>query len=541
MASKKNKKKKKKNASPRPEEKPSPKREKEKTPLARDLLVAALSGVMVYMASHPLDVKPLAFVGYVPLLALVLGRTMRRAAFAGYVFGFVCYGLSAFWVRHVHPAAMIPMAAVLGLYTMVFALFVAGIRTRFRSILFLAVPAGWVAVEWLRSNLSVLSFHWFTTGHAFAEWLPFIQIADVTGIYGVSFVVMTVNWVLLEAGYAVLRGGRPPVGKTVYAAMLLAAVLGYGFWRMNAVETVPGPKLLAVQGNVPQSVKELATLEDKEVIFRDHLELSRPFFTDNSIDMVVWPETMVPWRVESEPWLTGYLSNMAARTGRAVFVGSQELRLDEHSIYGYNSAYFFDRSGRMAGRYRKTFLVPIGEYIPLVGVLPVFPKLFSFFTPYGVSGFHSGDNLTVFDLDDRKFGCLICFEVSAADLVRELKRDGCDFILNLSNDAWFRTSAELDMSRAQGIIRAVESRIAVVRVVNAGITSFIDPLGRAEDLVVGGKTKQVSGHLAREVPVTSCGSIYARVGDLFSILVLFFASALAVWAAARRARGRKSP
>jgi apolipoprotein N-acyltransferase len=230
---------------------------------------------------------------------------------------------------------------------------------------------------------------------------------------------------------------------------------------------------------------------------------------------------MLPWRIEEEPELMRFFLDFAKRSHSAVILGSQEHVPVEKGVQYYNSAYYLDNSGRVAGRYRKQFLAPIGEYVPFKDWMPLLPKFFGLFTPYGTSGFNHGNESGIFELGGRKFGILICFEISAPELVRKLKSSGADFVVTISNDAWFEDSAELDLAREQALIRAVESRIGIVRTVNGGISSFIDPVGRARDLEAGGARKMVEGRMFGSIAYTNSGSTYAEIGDVFAAILGF--------------------
>jgi apolipoprotein N-acyltransferase len=495
---------------------------KKNPPLWRDALITALSAAILFLAFHPVALRHLIFIGFVPWFALILARRPRRAAFIGWLGGFLWYGLAVSWVTKVHILGPLPIAAILGLYTMVFALIIAAAREKCRRWLFILAPAAWVSIEFIRSIVGALSFHWFIAGHSLAEWLPFIQIADITGIYGVSFVIIAVNFAVLEFADAIVRKRRIHAAPLVFAAALAAAALAYGFVRMSQLEVKQGPSALVAQGNIPQFVKERpgeAGNKTKEEIFDDHIRLAQPAMGDCAVDIVIWPETILPWALEEEPELARFFSDFAKRARAALLLGSQERVITETGIEYYNAAYYLDNRGRIAGRYRKSFLAPIGEYVPFKDWLPFLPKFFGLFTPYGTSGFAQGREQGVFDLAGRRFGVLICFEISAPELVRRLKCAGADFVVTISNDAWFEDGAELDMSRAQTIVRAVESRVGVVRAVNGGISSFIDPAGRARDFEAAGKKKMVEGRLFGNVSFTESRSVYALIGDAFAALL----------------------
>ena len=157
------------------------------------------------------------------------------------------------------------------------------------------------------------------------------------------------------------------------------------------------------------------------------------------------------------------------------------------------------------------------------------PRMLGYMTSYGITGFTPGEALPSFELNGSVFGVCICYEISVPRIARRFKAGGCDFMLTISNDAWFKDSAELDFSHDQAVMRAIESRIGVARVVNGGITSFVDPLGRVEILERNGRQKMVEGTLTGRVKSTEAVSVYARVGDVFAVLATAFSIFCLAW------------
>ncbi len=225
--------------------------------------------------------------------------------------------------------------------------------------------------------------------------------------------------------------------------------------------------------------------------------------------------------------------------------------VDRHPERPHNSAWFFRRGGEFGGRYDKINLVPLSEYVPFKESFRWLHDRLQSFVPPAFVSFEHGAGPAEFEVrssgataDEAKSYIVsphICFEVSFPELVRAQVLEGADVILSISNDAWFKRTAELDLARIHAIFRCVETRRGMARVVNAGISSIMDPLGRARDLVVDGELKEVRGVLGGVVPTSRVESFYVRHGDVFSNVVLTLALGFAVFggavAAMRRLRG----
>src|SRR5574337_504903 len=252
-----------------------------------------------------------------------------------------------------------------------------------------------------------------------------------------------------------------------------------------------------VQGNIPQDLKFESTEEDQVQILKKYSDLSMSV-KGKSIDLLVWPETMMPGLLNINPELTGrkidVLSQLTAvqlaqELNTNLLLGSLALTLvGEEQIY-FNSAYYYNREGRFVDRYDKIHLVPFGEFTPLKKYFPFLAKL----VPYEI-GLTHGNRRTLFHLNTLEngsftFGSSICYEDTVPSLIRKFKKDGVDFMLNITNDGWFRNSAELDQHLAIMVFRAIENRICMVRAANTGISSFVAPDGAIYATLIDPKGK----------------------------------------------------
>jgi apolipoprotein N-acyltransferase len=311
--------------------------------------------------------------------------------------------------------------------------------------------------------------------------------------------------------------------------LLLLAILFYGFYWLRHYTPQEGPTICLVQGNIPQDLKFESTEEDQIQILKKYSDLSMNL-KGTPIDLLVWPETMMPGLLNINPELTGrkidVLSQLTATQlaqdlNTNLLLGGIALTLvGEEQIY-FNSAYYYNREGKLVDRYDKVHLVPFGEFTPLKKYFPFLANL----VPYEV-GLTPGSRIVLFHLDTLKngsytFGASICYEDTVPSLMRKFKKGGADFMLNITNDGWFRDSAELDQHLAIMVFRSVENRICMARAANTGISSFVAPDGTIYDKLsdLTGRYREISGTLINCIKlVKRYNTFYTICGDWFAIL-----------------------
>jgi apolipoprotein N-acyltransferase len=322
------------------------------------------------------------------------------------------------------------------------------------------------------------------------------------------------------------------------AAGIVAGVCLYGYIRMSTVTLQRAQRVAMVQASVPQEMKEaLEGTYDPLGGLTKYLNASAAIPVDQKIDLLVWPETVVlsPYTLNVDPSILKDALAVDARFAQAslgrlaqthdayFLAGSTSFLPASHGYVSdpvvasripsgnwgrrYNSAYLLDPNGRYVDRYDKMHLVPFGEYIPLRSTLPFLAN----FVPFDAS-LSEGEKQTIFQIERNgrtlKFGVLICYEDTDSELARRLRRDGADFFVNISNDAWFGLS-ELDQHYVTARFRAIENRVGVVRSGNNGLSGLIDPLGRSVILLGKNEIGSASGDLW----ITGSRSLFTQVGD----------------------------
>lgn len=498
------------------------------------IFLPVVSAILLILSFPGFDFEFLAWFAFVPLLYAIEGKKPFQAFLISYLAGVLFFLGTIYWLVHVTLPGMLIVVLYLALYFGIFGLSFACCAVRYTpyAVLFFT-PALWVALELVRSRLFG-GFGWALLGHSQSYFLPIIQIADLSGAYGVSFLIMIIN----TAVFLTLRDFRK--SKEGLFPYLMAAVflvflaLTYGIFRLNNIFTGQRLRVAVIQGNIPQSEKW--DYGFREEILRKYESLTGQAAGTGQVDLVIWPETSVPGYIETERDLFDRIKSLASRIKTPVLVGAPDEDLSLKDTY-YNSALLFAGDGRLLGRYDKIHLVPFGEYVP-------FKKILSFverFARSPIGDFTAGRDYMVFSfpitrsfknantswrlLKNVRFSCLICFEDIFPDLARRFVERGAVFLVNITNDAWFGPTSAAYQHAQSSVFRAVENRTNVIRAANTGFSCFIDQKGKITAAVrKNGSSLFVDGFAVQEITLSNARTFYAVYGDLFAYLC--FAAAL---------------
>lgn len=485
------------------------------------LALAILSGIALVLAFPPFGAGFLAWGALVPLFFSLDGVSRRTAFLLGSASGLAFYLGTVYWVIHsmynfggvplgVSILVMLSLVLYLSLYAGVFALLVsvaAGFDRLAKVMLF---PAFWVMLEYLRGHLFT-GFPWVLLGYTQSQYLPLIQISDITGVWGVSYLIAAFN----AAAFFVLRHlvkkeERVPLLPAGAAIALLSLTLVYGMLRMNNVDKeVSGWSAMKVgiaQGSIDQSVKWDGGYQQKT------LDIYKDLTTKAGLEsarLVIWPETAIPFYFEAEKIKDGFIGSIMRDTGTYVLTGSPSYNYNPVSgeVSYYNSAYLLSPAGEALGRYDKIHLVPFGEYVPLRSILP-FKKLTA-----GVGDFNEGPGPVPIMFEGGGIGTLVCFESIFPEIARGAVKNGATMLANLTNDAWFGYTSAPYQHFGMAVFRAVENKSYLVRAANTGISAVIDPNGRIrKETRLFERTVIVDEIRLRQGGLT----FYSRYGDAFA-------------------------
>ncbi|MGA2279703.1 MAG: apolipoprotein N-acyltransferase [Verrucomicrobiota bacterium] len=520
-------------------------------------LLATGAGFLLTAAFPKIGIAGCAWIAPAILIAAAYGKRGGDAFCVGYVAGLVHFLSSLYWLLLI-PVTGFPilgwaaLAMYLALYPAVWVWLVSKCGLRIadcgfeswseRLLWSLSGATIWVALEMVRARL-FSGFPWNPLGASQFQLIPLIQIASVTGVYGVSFLVV---WVSLSLFSGVRMIFRRPASRMAWQVEILlplaavAALFAFGFARING-QNPPSATLRVtlVQPSFPQSLIWDPNANTHR--FHQLLELSEKALT-NQTDLLIWPESAVP-EFDTASYVT--ITNLACTHHVWLIFNAEDFAwrsgTGTNSEYdAFNAAFLFGPDGRFRRVYHKQNLVIFGEYIPLVRWLP----FIKWFTPI-TGSFASGTNVVPFEMErlpparldtkesvqpaetvlgapDRvKTATLICFEDVFPELAREYVQDDTDFLVNLTNDGWFGEGAAQWQQAAAGVFRAVENGVSLVRCCNNGVTCWADATGRLREIFKD-QTGSVygSGAMTVEIPVGAKreATFYNRHGDWFGWL-----------------------
>ncbi len=392
-----------------------------------------------------------------------------------------------------------------------------------RAVLALFAAAVWVAMEMVIARF-LSGFPWNLLGCSQFRLIPLLQIASVTGVYGVSFLMVWTSVCLAAALARVLHSPRARPGfavELVLPALVLALVFGFGFRGSLRPDAGPTLRMVLIQPSIPQTL--IWDPANDEVRFRELLGLSRQAAT-NGARLVIWPEAAVPklLRYDQETFdaITGFAQSnqlwMIIGADDAEPRGAKDPRTGRQQADYFNSSFLIGPGGRPAATYKKRALVIFGEYVPLARWL----SFLKFFTPIE-GGFTPGEKPVHFRMTDPEVQCsvLICFEDIFPHLAREYVTEDTDFLVNLTNNGWFGEGAAQWQHAAAAVFRAVENGRSLVRCSNNGLTCWVDRHGRLREIFADAQGSVYGqGAMVLDLPFhdrVPGQTFYNRHGDLF--------------------------
>jgi apolipoprotein N-acyltransferase len=519
------------------------------------LTAVLLSGAALSAAFPSYDKPFLAWVAFVPLFC-VLARCRPTAAFAlCFVWGVAFYTGIFIWLFDL-PQYNILHHALLGVYlcplTGLFGwIFCFLFRRVGPGAALSAAPFTWVAHEYLRSNFYFLSLPWALLGHSQYQNPTVIQMAEFTGVFGISFWIMTVNSALTaivvllakeQAGSAVGLFSRRAAGWVAAVAAMSVGLTVYGRIQLAQEPTGREFKISVIQPSIDQEEK----WDPKKAaeIMRILSDLTDTAAKEKP-DIVVWPETATPKSISMDRKLYEQVRGIAESAGVPLLFGSAQLakfKVGEADSARYkNSAYLVPpaRSDDRVQHYEKIRLLPFGEYLPHADHIP-WNRLY---VP-DVQGYVPGSEYVVFRQGPAIFGVPICWENIFAEDSRRFVQEGARFLVNITNEAWFGNSAAPYQFLSMNVFRAVENRVYVVRCANTGVSGFIDPQGRVVSRVADTSGVEIGtrGFITDTVRLSGANTFFTRNGDLFarvcSAVSVFMLAALipSAWVLAQRRR-----
>ncbi|MDK9717978.1 MAG: apolipoprotein N-acyltransferase, partial [Trichlorobacter sp.] len=350
----------------------------------RPALLALLSGLLITLSFPKADLSFLAWIALIPLLTTLEGQSPKAAFKLGFVTGLTAYAGLLYWVMivmgdygHLPLFATIPLWLFLSAWLALFyglATWTTVMGERYGIKSALLMPLAWVGADYLRSIL-LTGFPWTMLGHSQYRLLPLIQVADLTGVFGITALLVLANVVFYRVIRALSGAEIPyPAKSAVVFVLALTSALGYGFFRLNSPLPTTAPlKVALIQGNIDQAVKWSPAF--REATLDIYTNLSRQAVAQQAADLLVWPESAAPFFFQENSPSSDRIRNLSRELKANLLFGSPAAELRSGNYTNLNSAYLIGADGSEIGRADKMHLVPFGEYVPLARLLPFVNKL----------------------------------------------------------------------------------------------------------------------------------------------------------------------
>jgi len=490
--------------------------------LKKDISLSILSGLLLILSFPVFNLWICAWFGFVPVFFALNNKSKKEAFLLFFITGLIFWSGVIYWLIHVTLAGVIILIIYLALYFGVFGLIIRPFTKRSTLSTLIFIPSAWVLLEYIRSFL-LTGFPWAVLGYSQFKNLPVIQIADITGAWGVSFLLIFVNTAIVEIIWLKKQNLLARLKKVmILAGLFLVLVLSYGFlslsWHTQAVSKQK-LKIAVIQGNIPQELKwdpqAMSFILNKYVKLTEKASKSNP-------DLIVWPEASSPGLLGEDDWVFDNIYLLAKSIKSPLLIGT--VRKDQGAYF--NSSIIIDNNGLIVGQYDKLHLVPFGEYIPLKKYLPFLE------TVVPIGDINAGKEYALFKIPNQnlksqnKFAVLICFEDLFPELSCEFVRRKAEFLVNITNDAWYKKSSAPYQHLQASVFRAIENRVPLVRSANTGISAFISSTGNIFSVVRDKNNKDifVDGFAIEEISIKDKKlSFYTRFPRAFiGICLLIF-------------------
>lgn len=497
---------------------------------------SAISGLLLVFCFPTFDLYPLAWVAIVPFLVSLSDKRPKEAFISGALFGIFYFSGTIYWIYYsinhyggISLVASLGLVFLLSLYLSLYpGIFGLLFSTKIRSTrlpAMLLAPVFWTALEFLRSY-ALTGFPWSSIGYSQYRFLYGIQFADITGIYGVSFAVLALNGAIADIFITKRRRSEMPLfpRSQIYIGystlvLFLFLIIPYGYLRLHEHRHGNPVRVSIIQGNIEQDKKWEPEYQDETI--RIYKELSKKAAV-SSPRLIIWPETALPFYFRYDVARTNDLIAFQRHLNSSLLFGTVLVQRPQSAVAPAlltNSAVLLDNSGNISFTYDKIHLVPFGEYVPLRSILFFIDKLVA-----GIGDYVPGHKVMKAETAFGRFGTFICYEIAFPGLVRKFYSKGGDFIVTITNDAWFGRTAGPYQHFSMAVFRAIENRKPVLRAANTGISGYIDSSGR-----IISKTPLFERRIETvEMMTDKTRTFYSRYGDIFSYICIIIALLLLI-------------
>ncbi len=489
------------------------------------------SGIMLCLSFPRANLSFLAWFALVPVLISIRNDYQKKVFPKAFIAALIYFTCSLSWITEtminyggmsklLSAVALLLLTLYLSLYPAL-AMWAAEFLRKKNIPFALSLPVAWTGAEYARA-IMLTGFPWNSLGYSQYASLPLVQIAELTGVYGLTFLIVLVNSCIFEVFFT--EWGSAKKRKSIFAglaAVCFLAIYGYGIMRLRQFDgTAEGKriKIGIVQGAIDQDKKW--DPKYRYDIVKKYITETRKILKEEPA-LIVWPESATPfyyrygsaYQYEQNVSMKQAVNNVIKNTETWLLTGTPDR--DKENRH-YNSAVLISPEGEIADTYHKIHLVPFGEYVPL-------RKLLFFVEKITVleGDVAPGDDYVVFETPRFSFSAYICYETAFSNLVRKFKKNGAEFLVNLTNDTWFGDSSGPYQHFSMTVFRAVENRTPVIRVANTGISGYFNAAGRILERTELFQTAALTRDIRMPSSAFNHQTFFTKYGNLFGQICLF--------------------
>jgi len=487
----------------------------------KEIILASISGLLMPLAFPNFNLSFIVWFALVPLIIAVFKSSPAKGLLLSTITGTVFHLGLVYWVTiSMTSYGKLPLAIsilVLILFSFVLSIFISipiclscYVKKHLNFSFLLTLPLFWTSSEYIKSWF-LTGFPWENLGYSQFNVLPVIQIADITGVYGITFIIVFANCTLFCLLNALATDKKIPYRELSALSLLLAITILYGQNRLNLLDKNQGSpiKISLVQPNIPQDVKWDPEYLTKTLEKLAYLSVKS---SPDKPDIVIWPESATPFFFQADEMHKKTVGKIVKKINAYLLLGSPSWEIVSVKPQFFNSAFLISPENNIKGKYNKIHLVPYGEYIPLKLLFPFIDKMVE-----GIGDFASGNIVKNLSIPSSPFAAIICYEIIFPDLVRRFVKEGAGFIVNITNDAWFGATSAPYQHLSMCSFRAVENRRYVARAANTGISAFISPDGQIFKQTKIFTDDCLTGIIYKRTDKT----FYTLYGDMFAFICTF--------------------
>jgi apolipoprotein N-acyltransferase len=499
----------------------------------KDIILSAVSGVLAALSFPKFGLFFLTWIALIPLFLSLYKKKPKQAFLLGLTAGFAFYAVLLYWIPAVpaHYGGLnmavsiliyLALVLLLALFWAFFSFFLAIIQNFNIRIAYVLAPLLWVSFEYILTYF-LSGFPWGLLGSSQYKNLYFLQLAALTGVYGLSFLL-----VLFQSLF-VLSIRQKKIAYFFSGLLFVLFIHAVGY---NTIKETPRSDktftAAVLQGNVSSDLNwgEVSP-EEKRDLFSQHLELSDTAVKEGA-SLIIWPEFSVPLCFSCsygiyQEFKEG-IFQFIQRTGSTMLLGTNETSIEQHQVHYYNTALCI-QPHLYTNPYYKIHLVPFGEYTP-------YKKIFFFIErmTHAIGEITPGTQHHLHHYKGIPFGSPICYEIIFPDLVRKFVNKGAKFLVTITNDGWYGRSSAPYQHFGMAVIRAVENRRFLLRSATTGISGIIDPFGR---VLIKSQLETKTVLTGSVTPITK-KTFYTKYGDVLPFLSLTLSALFLILAVIKR-------